>query len=334
MKVERLHAIGLGSNIEPRQQFLEAAVMAIDALPHSAVLATSQLWLSKGWGRDDLEPFLNAVLVLRSALEPHELLAELRRIEDAHGRQRTIKWGPRTLDLDLLASDDIRIRDEVLEIPHPWAARRPFVYLPWRELQGFHPAWPALIANNPPEAKAEEPDSTPLSVDSPLWGIRRMASPIMTFRCVAEDDTLALARGLGSSLRAGDLIFLEGRMGAGKSVVARGIARGLKIDGPIQSPTYTLCRRYEEGRLPFEHWDLYRLSSAEDLASCGYDPPDPSAVRVVEWASQFPRDAGRPNLEITLTVEPDDARAVTIKATRHALPFAVRVRGESAEVRP
>jgi 2-amino-4-hydroxy-6-hydroxymethyldihydropteridine diphosphokinase/tRNA threonylcarbamoyl adenosine modification protein YjeE len=325
MKAERLAAIGLGSNIEPRRVYLDRAIAAIDALPGTSVRGVSRLWRSKGWGLADLEPFLNAVAVVTTTLEPHALLVELRAIEDANGRQRTIKWGPRTLDLDLLACDDLTIDDSVLQLPHPWIARRPFVYLPWREVLDLRPEWGRLLEPNPPEAVGEEQDSSPILEPDVLWGRRAEATHEAMILGATEEQTQEVGARLALWLRAGDLVFLEGRMGAGKSVIARGIARGLGITGPIQSPTYTLCRRYESGRTPLEHWDLYRLGSPDELVSCGYEPPDVSAIRVVEWASLFPHDAGKPTLGVELSVLPDDSRRIRLTSTHRPLPFSIRV---------
>ena len=78
--------------------------------------------------------FLNAVVVVDTALGPEELLAELQRIEDDHGRVRVERWGPRTLDLDLVAMDGVRRDTPELTVPHPRAAERRFVLVPLVEV--------------------------------------------------------------------------------------------------------------------------------------------------------------------------------------------------------
>jgi 2-amino-4-hydroxy-6-hydroxymethyldihydropteridine diphosphokinase len=166
---DRLFAIGLGSNVGDRLGYLCRAMALIDRVPHLAVLAASHIHESAGWGREDLDPFLNAVLVARSdRLTAHEVLRQLRRIEDRLGRQRTIKWGPRTLDLDLLAADDEVQGGDELTLPHPWIKDRPFVYLPLREVEGFHPRW-AVHALASQAGLQIEKDTNRSDLGLPAW---------------------------------------------------------------------------------------------------------------------------------------------------------------------
>ena len=86
----------------------------------------------------------------------------------------------------------------------------------------------------------------------------------MTCQTHSEKDTLAFASRLAPMLEAGDTVLLEGGLGAGKSVLARGIARGMGVEGPMPSPTFTLMIPYEAGGRRLYHFDLYRLSDPDE----------------------------------------------------------------------
>jgi 2-amino-4-hydroxy-6-hydroxymethyldihydropteridine diphosphokinase len=113
--------IGLGSNVGDRRATLEAALARIGARRASPLAETEP------WGRRDQPPFLNAVAEIETDLAPHALLDRLLEIEREFGRVRDERWGPRTLDLDLLLYGDLRIRTESLTVPHPRLAERRFV---------------------------------------------------------------------------------------------------------------------------------------------------------------------------------------------------------------
>ena len=107
----------------------------------------------------------------------------------------------------------------------------------------------------------------------------------MEFICGTEEDTLRLGRLLGRRLRRGDTVLLHGEMGAGKSVLARGIAAGLGISGPIPSPTFTILNIHEGEGCRLYHFDFYRLSGADELFAVGLDeyiPPE-DGITVIEW---------------------------------------------------
>lgn len=94
----------------------------------------------------------------------------------------------------------------------------------------------------------------------------------------------ALGAALAGLLRGGDVLLLTGEMGAGKSELCRGIARGLGIEGPVPSPTFTILNVYEEGRLPFHHFDWYRVSSPEELPESGLDEQiEGPWICAIEW---------------------------------------------------
>lgn len=126
--------VGLGSNLdEPRSQ-LSRAFHELDALPESRLVARSGLYRSRPLGPQDQPDFFNAVAELATTLAPEALLDGLLEIERAHGRVRERRWGPRTLDLDLLVYGDARIASPRLTVPHPGLPERAFVLYPLAEL--------------------------------------------------------------------------------------------------------------------------------------------------------------------------------------------------------
>ena len=90
-----------------------------------------------------------------------------------------------------------------------------------------------------------------------------------------------MGRRLGSALKAGDVVGLEGDLGTGKTELVRGIAEALEVTGSVHSPTFVLHHRYQ-GRLPIEHFDLYRLEGMA-WVDTGLDEPAPDAVTLIEW---------------------------------------------------
>ncbi|MGQ7959422.1 2-amino-4-hydroxy-6-hydroxymethyldihydropteridine diphosphokinase [Pseudomonas sp. SP16.1] len=132
--MERVY-IGLGSNLaEPLQQ-LRDALAAIAQLPETRLLAHSSFYVSDPLGPPDQPRYVNAVAALETALQPWTLLDALQRIEQEQGRVRKAeRWGPRTLDLDILLFGDRLIDDERLKVPHYHMHARPFVLYPLAEL--------------------------------------------------------------------------------------------------------------------------------------------------------------------------------------------------------
>jgi 2-amino-4-hydroxy-6-hydroxymethyldihydropteridine diphosphokinase len=121
-------AIALGSNEGARLDHLRRAVAEVDRLGY--VEDVSALYETEPVGGPDQAPYLNAVVLLETTSPPRDLLAALQVIEAAHDRARDVRWGPRTLDLDIVATDGDSIREPDLEIPHPRAAERRFVLEP------------------------------------------------------------------------------------------------------------------------------------------------------------------------------------------------------------
>lgn len=126
--------LGLGSNLGDRLQNLRAAVGALDAHPDVVVVAKSSVYASEPVGMTDQPEFLNAVVAVETSLDAHSMLTLAQEIEKRLGRKRGIRWGPRTLDIDLLLFCGLEISNEVLEVPHPRIAQRRFVLEPLLEI--------------------------------------------------------------------------------------------------------------------------------------------------------------------------------------------------------
>lgn len=125
----RVVAIALGANLGDAAGTLRDAITELSAGPALQGAVVSGLYGTAPVGPPQPD-FLNAVLVARTSWEPHRLLRWLQQIEGAHGRQRDVRWGPRTLDLDLLFVGDSVLCDEALTLPHPGVASRGFVLVP------------------------------------------------------------------------------------------------------------------------------------------------------------------------------------------------------------
>lgn len=127
--------IGLGGNLGEVPERLDAAIAALDALPGVAVVARSRFYRTPPWGHTAQPDFVNAAIAVETSLSAWELLDALLATERAFGRLRDgERWGPRTLDLDLLAYGDAVIDDDRLSVPHPRIAERAFVLLPLADI--------------------------------------------------------------------------------------------------------------------------------------------------------------------------------------------------------
>jgi 2-amino-4-hydroxy-6-hydroxymethyldihydropteridine diphosphokinase len=138
LRVDAPVVLALGSNLGDRAATIRAAVTALDAVAGVRVRATSGLVESaavKLSGVDaDAPRYLNAVALASTTLDPHALLDAVNRIEADFGRVRAERWGDRTLDIDIVDYDGRQLNDERLTLPHPRAAERAFVLVPWAQL--------------------------------------------------------------------------------------------------------------------------------------------------------------------------------------------------------
>jgi len=122
----------------------------------------------------------------------------------------------------------------------------------------------------------------PLSITVPK-GEKKM---VQVFESFQQEDTFAFGKRLGEQAAAGSIFALNGDLGVGKTVFTQGFAAGLGIEEPINSPTFTILQIYRGGRLPFYHFDVYRIVEPEEMDEIGYeDYFYGDGVTLIEWAS-------------------------------------------------
>ena len=128
--------IALGGNIGDVRATFQKAIASICGMTQAALLARSSDYATPPWGEVDQAPFINACIEIDTPLDPHALLFALQKIEAKFGRDRAKerRWGPRTLDLDLIAYDDMSIEEPELTLPHPRLFERAFVLVPLIEI--------------------------------------------------------------------------------------------------------------------------------------------------------------------------------------------------------
>ena len=128
--------IALGGNVGDVRATFKKAIAHICGMAQGALLARSSDYATPPWGKKDQARFINACIEIETSLDPHALLFTLHKIEKKFGRDRAkeTRWGPRTLDLDLIAYDDVRLNKPELTLPHPRAFERAFVLVPLAEI--------------------------------------------------------------------------------------------------------------------------------------------------------------------------------------------------------
>lgn len=132
----------------------------------------------------------------------------------------------------------------------------------------------------------------------------------------SEKETWELGRRLAETARPGSIFSLNGDLGAGKTVLTKGMAAGLGITEPVSSPTFTIVQVYEEGRLPFYHFDVYRIADPQEMDEIGYeDYFFGEGVCLVEWAELI--EELMPEYTVRITIEKDlskgfDYRRITV----------------------
>lgn len=105
------------------------------------------------------------------------------------------------------------------------------------------------------------------------------------FESFSPEDTFEFGRSFGASAEKGRVFALTGDLGVGKTLFTQGMARGLGIEGPVNSPTFTIVQEYEEGRIPFYHFDVYRIGDPEEMDEIGFDDyVYGDGVCLIEWA--------------------------------------------------
>ena len=126
--------LGLGGNLGDPVAAMAEALHALDSRKDCAVMAVSRLYRTPPWGKTDQDWFFNAAATVQTHLAPHDLLALCLEIEQSMKRVRIERWGPRTIDLDILAYDGVSLADETLTLPHPRMQDRAFVLMPLADL--------------------------------------------------------------------------------------------------------------------------------------------------------------------------------------------------------
>lgn len=136
-----------------------------------------------------------------------------------------------------------------------------------------------------------------------------------------EDDTRKLGKIFGELVKEGTVITLNGDLGVGKTVFTQGFAQGLGIKEPVNSPTFTIVQVYEEGRMPFYHFDVYRIADIEEMEEIGYeDYFYGKGVCLIEWAELIKEILPEKHVEIFIEKDLNygfDYRKITIKGEEY-----------------
>ena len=136
------------------------------------------------------------------------------------------------------------------------------------------------------------------------------------YETYSAEETRTLGRKIGETAQPGDVYTLVGDLGVGKTVFTQGIAEGLGITEPVSSPTFTIVQIYEEGRMPFYHFDVYRIGDPEEMDEIGYeDYFYGDGLCMIEWANLI--EELLPDTRYDVTIEKDlergfDYRRITI----------------------
>lgn len=139
----------------------------------------------------------------------------------------------------------------------------------------------------------------------------------MVLESNSAEETFALGEKLGKECTAGQVYTLIGDLGVGKTVFTQGFAKGLGVEGPVNSPTFTILQVYEDGRMPFYHFDVYRIADVEEMDEIGYeDCFYGEGVCLIEWANLI--EEILPETYQQITIEKDlekgfDYRRITIE---------------------
>ena len=157
--------LGLGSNIGDSQNHLNLGLQALHAHPQISLISVSRLYRTRpiGPAQDD---YLNCAALIKTSLGPEALLNICQKIEGLNGRERRERWGPRTLDIDLLIWPSIHIETDRLTIPHPWVQERLFVLAPLLDLPEANTIY---LNGEPLNSHAERCDPKDVQLTSLIW---------------------------------------------------------------------------------------------------------------------------------------------------------------------
>ena len=131
------------------------------------------------------------------------------------------------------------------------------------------------------------------------------------------EETFEVGRKIGMNAKPGQIYTLTGDLGVGKTVFTQGVAAGLGITEPVNSPTFTIIQEYEDGRLPFYHFDVYRIADLEEMEEIGYDDYFfGQGICLIEWAELIEEILPEKRIEVTIEKDLDkgfDYRKITIE---------------------
>ena len=138
------------------------------------------------------------------------------------------------------------------------------------------------------------------------------------------EETFEVGRKIGMNAKPGQIYTLTGDLGVGKTVFTQGVAAGLGITEPVNSPTFTIIQEYEDGRLPFYHFDVYRIGDLEEMEEIGYDDYFfGQGICLIEWAELI--EEILPEKRIEVTIEKDLEKGFEYRK------ITIEERGEEAE---
>ena len=130
----------------------------------------------------------------------------------------------------------------------------------------------------------------------------------------SAEETRALGAKLAAHLQPGDVVLLQGDLGAGKSELARGVARGLGITGPVPSPSFTILNAYDEGSVPLYHFDWYRIHDPDEIGEMGFEEQlGGDGVALIEWSERAPEYLPERTLNIIIRTVDDNTREITME---------------------
>lgn len=139
----------------------------------------------------------------------------------------------------------------------------------------------------------------------------------ITVETMSPEETFALGERLGAAGSPGEVYTLTGDLGTGKTVFTQGFARGLGVEGPVNSPTFTILQIYEEGRIPLYHFDVYRIADVEEMDEIGYeDCFYGQGVCLIEWADLIEEILPERYTRILIEKDPEkgfDYRRITLE---------------------
>ena len=158
------------------------------------------------------------------------------------------------------------------------------------------------------------------------------AGETVYWESLSPEDTFILGALLGEAGVPGQVYTLTGDLGTGKTVLTQGFARGLGIEDAVNSPTFTILQIYEEGRLPFYHFDVYRIADVEEMEEIGYeDCFYGEGICLIEWADLIEEILPEHSVQVTIEKDPDrgfDYREITLRKRKREGQAKAEATGE------